>query len=375
MGGAASVLGESASNLHYRYGEVTDVPGDKADEDPVSAAWIGTRLDMPPKPFSLENYFELLDIVGTGMLGKVRLIRHKRSSLYYVLKSIKKKEVIVKKMTLQLEAERDAMVQMTAVRHPFTVRYFGSLATSSHVHFLMEYVPGGELFHRLHTVGRLSNDEAKFYATELIIFIEGCHENGYMYRDLKPENVLLDAGGHIKVVDFGFVKRLRGPSDRTSSSVGTPQYLAPEQLTLSHQARNYSRVVDWWAFACVVYEMVSGSPPFTTRRNGSHFELYTRILSGKIYWPRYMQSSLKDLLRQMLQPDPAKRLSDAADIKKHVWFENVDWDVVPLRQVAAPYVPRLACAGDTTNFDEYPSSCEETPPLDNDPSRQEFRNF
>ncbi|KUF94128.1 Polypeptide N-acetylgalactosaminyltransferase 2 [Phytophthora nicotianae] len=330
MGGAASV--DCASNSNYRYGEAPEVQGDKVNDD---TSWIGTKLDMPPKPFSVENYFELLDIVGTGMLGKVRLVRHKRSSLYYVLKSVKKKDVIAKKMIPQLEAERDAMEQMTAIRHPFSVLFFGSLATSSHVHFLLEYIPGGELFHRIHAVGRLSNDEAKFYATELVVFIEACHTNHFMYRDLKPENILLDASGHLKIVDFGFVKRLHSPNERTSSSVGTPEYLAPEQLTVSHQARNYSRIVDWWAFACVVYEMVIGSPPFTSRKNESHFELYTRILSGKIYWPRFMQSTLKDLLRNMLQSDPGKRLSEVDAIKQHAWFENVDWDAVPLKQVPA----------------------------------------
>ncbi|KAG3007386.1 hypothetical protein PC119_g14599 [Phytophthora cactorum] len=160
MGGAASV--DCTSNSNYRYGETPEV---QASDD---TSWIGTKLDMPLKPFSVENYFELLDIVGTGMLGKVRLVRHRRSSLYYILKSVKKKDVIVKRMIPQLEAERDAMAQMTAIRHPFSVQFFGSLATSSHVHFLLEYVPGGELFHRLHAVGRLSNDEAKFYATELV---------------------------------------------------------------------------------------------------------------------------------------------------------------------------------------------------------------
>lgn len=370
MGGAASI--DSASSCPYRYGESTDVQSDTSGGD---VPWIGTKLDMPPKPFSVENYFELLDIVGTGMLGKVRLVRHKRSGLYYILKSVKKKEVIVKKMIPQLEAERDAMEKMTSIRHPFTVKFFGSLATSSHVHFLMEYAPGGELFHRLHAVGRLSNDEAKFYATELLIFIECCHENGLMYRDLKPENILLDASGHVKVVDFGFVKQLRNPNERTSSSVGTPQYLAPEQLTLSRQARNYTRIVDWWAFACVVYELVSGSPPFTSQKNESHFELYNRILSGKIYWPRYMQSTLKDLLRSMLQCDPGKRLSEVSAIKQHVWFENVNWESVPQRQVPAPFIPSITCVGDKTNFDDYPSSSEETPPFDNDAARREFRNF
>ncbi|RLN60186.1 hypothetical protein BBJ29_001430 [Phytophthora kernoviae] len=342
----------------------------------MMTSWIGTELDMPLKPFSLENYFELLDIVGTGMLGKVRVVRHKRTSFYYALKSIKKKDVLDKKMTPRLEAERDAMEKMVEIQHPFAAQFFGSLATTSHVHFLMEYVPGGELFHRLTTVGRFPNDEAKFYATELVVFIEACHANGFMYRDLKPENILLDAGGHIKVVDFGFVKWVRKPNDRTASSVGTPQYMAPEQLTLSNKARSYSRVVDWWAFACVLYEMVNGSPPFATNHDSdSHYALYTRILSGKIYWPRHLQAPLKDLLRKMLLPDPAKRLSDVESIKNHAWFEGVDWSIVPLCQVIAPHPPTLNCAGDTNNFDDYPSSTEETLPLDNDTARYDFRTF
>ncbi|POM80028.1 AGC/PKA protein Kinase [Phytophthora palmivora] len=121
--------------------------------------------------------------------------------------------------------------------------------------------------------------------------------------------------------------------------------------------------------------MVSGSPPFALRKNESEFELYNRILAGKIYWPRYMQSALKDLLRSMLQSDPGKRLSEVSAIKEHMWFETVDWDVVPLRQVTAPFIPTLNCPGDTSNFDDYPSSSEETPPLDNDASRHDFRNF
>ncbi|KAG7401142.1 hypothetical protein PHYBOEH_002700 [Phytophthora boehmeriae] len=244
----------------------------------MAASWIGKELDLPLKPFSLETYFEVLDIVGTGMLGKVRVIRHKRTSLYYAIKSIKKKDVLDRKMTGHLEAERDW---------------------------------------------------------------------------------------------------LRKPNDRTSSSVGTPQYLAPEQLTLSNKARSYSRVVDWWAFACVLYEMVNGSPPFTTNQDGgdSHYALYTRILSGKIYWPRHLQAPLKDLLRQMLLPDPAKRLSNVESIKKHAWFEGVDWTIVPLCQVVAPHPPTLSCAGDTDNFDDYPSSTEETLPLDDDMNRYDFCTF
>ncbi|KAF1793115.1 Protein kinase-like domain [Phytophthora cactorum] len=274
---------------------IGETPEVQASDD---TSWIGTKLDMPLKPFSV---------------GKLlRAARHRRHR----------------------HARKGASGSTQALEpllHPQVGQeegcdLLGSLATSSHVHFLLEYVPGGELFHRLHAVGRLSNDEAKFYATELVVFIEACHTNGFMYRDLKPENILLDAGGHLKVVDFGFAKRLRSPSDRTSSSVGTPEYLAPSSSRQNLLAPVHAKHVE-------------------------------------------------DLLRSMLQCDPSKRLSEVDTIKQHAWFENVDWDAVPLRQVTAPFVPTLACAGDTTNFDDYPSSSEETPPLDNDASRQEFLNF
>lgn len=374
MGSSTSMLvptnGGDAST--YRFGDVLSAIESDSESSLATAAynkelctWLGTNLELPPKPFSLESYFDVHAVVGTGMLGKVRLVQLKRTKKFYAMKSMRKREVVGHKMVKQVEREREALLRLTDVGQPFMARFFGSLQTSAHVHLFMEYVPGGELFRRLHQVGHFSSDEAKFYAAELLVFLEACHENGFMYRDLKPENILVDVDGHLKVVDFGFIKMIVDVDDRAGSSVGTPQYLAPEQLTPSRDRRSYTCAVDWWAFACVVYEMVNGSPPFAQGRQDSPFELYNRILDGKVSYPRRMHPALRDLLKKMLAPDPAKRLADVATIKRHQWFEDVDWDAVARRQVAAPFVPVLRGQGDVSHFDEYPSSFGEAKSPDN----------
>lgn len=377
MGAGASFFGHSSA-AGYRFGLVAKECGSSSDGDPNypqnAVVWVGKTLDMPQKPFSLDTFFQFHAVVGTGMLGKVRLIQHRKTKKYYALKSLKKKDVLAMKMLPQLEREKEAMVQLTKLNHPFIARYFGSLQTTCHVHLLLEYVPGGELFHRLHEVGRFSNDEAKFYATELVVFIEFCHANGYMYRDLKPENVLLDGHGHIKVVDLGFIKKFANEDDRASTCVGTSQYLAPEQLTNSLEKRSYTKSVDWWALACVIYEMVNGQTPFVRDKDDSPFELYTRIVKGQVSWPSRMHPSLKDLLKKMLVPDASKRLSDVDGIKQHPWFNHVDWHDVVQCEIQPPHIPALPKEGDHSNFDDYPNSSEETKSPGNTFAK-EFRNF
>lgn len=386
MGSGASTFGHSSSS-NYRFGQVTKDKSNSQDsgQDQTSIghlssnsvtklAWIGKTLEMPPKPFSLDSYFQFHAVVGTGMMGKVRLVQHRKTKKFYALKSLKKKEILAMKLLQQLETEREALLSLTKLSHPFLARYFGSLQTTCHVHFLIEYVPGGELFHRLHAVGRFTNDEAKFYATELLLFIEFCHRNGYMYRDLKPENIMLDGHGHVKVVDFGFAKKIANASDRTSTCVGTPQYLAPEQLTNSLEKRSYSKAVDWWAWACVIYEMVNGTTPFFRNKDDAPFELYTRIVKGQVPWPSRMHQSLKDLLRKMLIPDVSKRLCDIEAIKQHAWFSQVDWQEVEACDLEPPYVPHVHKEGDHSNFDEYPNSAEETKSPESTFAK-EFRHF
>ncbi|KAJ0395719.1 hypothetical protein P43SY_006367 [Pythium insidiosum] len=388
MGGGLSTGGHGRSSYRYGVGG-----GHPADADPpegereVGAGagapllWIGQRLELPPKPFNLATHFKLHCVLGTGMLGRVRLVQHLKSRQFFALKSMKKADIVAHDMLRHVDAERQAFQRLTKLQHPFLAKFFGSFQTPNHVHLVLEYVPGGELFRRLHQVGRFSNDETKFYATELVAFVESCHQQRYMYRDLKPENVLLDADGHIKVVDLGFVRRFEQRSERCSTDVGTPQYLAPEQLTQSRDKRHYTCVVDWWALACMVFEMMAGKTPFAQEsKHDSPFELYTRILQGKIQWPRGMSSTLRDLLRRMLEPELGARLCDADAIKAHAWFSDVDWQDVQRRDVPAPFRPRLGHDGDRSHFDDIVDA--NTNELENgngkgatDAFALEFRNF
>lgn len=368
MGGSAS------TGSKYAYGNTSHLNPDGG------LAWIGKTLDLPPKPFAVDAHFELGVVLGTGMLGCVRLVQHKKTKKYYALKSMKKSDVIKENMARHIENERDAFVKLTKLQHPFLAKYFGSLQSPAHVHLFLEYVPGGELLRHLHRQPqhRFSIEEAKFYATELVTFVTFMHTQNVMYRDLKPENVLLDAEGHIKVIDLGFVRSFVDLNERCLTSVGTPQYLAPEQLTQSREKRGYTSIVDWWALACMIFEMVSGRTPFNggSKESDSPFEVYTRIVQGKIQWPRVIPSSLKDLLQCMLSPDITVRLCDPGLIQQHVWFKNVDWTEVPRKEIDPPIRPMISeSEGDHSNFDSDVRKDKETFGVGKGTPMPEFHNF
>jgi len=295
------------------------------------------------------DLFEVGDTLGTGTFGRVRLIvyHHNKKVVYFALKILNKSEIIRLKQVEHIKAEKRIL---QSISHPFIVNLYASFQDERHVYMLMEYVIGGELFSQLRKVGRFSNDTARFYAAEIILAIEYLHSKNIVYRDMKPENLLIDREGHIKITDFGFAKVVE---DRTWTLCGTPEYLAPEII----QSKGHGKGVDWWALGILIYEMLAGYPPFYDE---NPFGIYQKILAGKIEFPNHFDVNAKDLVKKLLSADRTKRFgclkAGAADIKQHKWFKGIDWDRLFARKVKPPFIPAYKAPNDTSNFDKYPDS-------------------
>ncbi len=235
---------------------------------------------------------------------------------------------------------------------------------------LEDFVAGGELFSHLRRAGRFANDVAKFYAAQISLSLEYLHSMNIIYRDLKPENLLLDERGNIRITDFGFAKKVE---DRTWTLCGTPEYLAPEII----QSKGHGKAVDWWALGILIFEMLAGYPPFF---DDNPFGIYEKILACKLSFPSHFDPDAKDLIRRLLTPDISKRLGNlragAEDVKNHQWFASINWQKIHERQVPAPIVPVLAHPGDTRNFEVYPEISEtELRGSSVDPFRHMFVDF
>ncbi|ORX61952.1 Pkinase-domain-containing protein [Hesseltinella vesiculosa] len=293
--------------------------------------------------FTLDD-FDITDILGTGTFGRVSLAKFKTTNKYYAIKVLKKSEVVRLKQVEHIKSEKQILA---TVRFPFIVNLFCTFQDEQHLHMLLEYVVGGELFTHLRRAGRFTNDMTRFYASEIVLAIEYLHSKNIIYRDLKPENLLLDHQGHIKITDFGFAKTI---DDRTWTLCGTPEYLAPEII----QSKGHGKAVDWWSLGILIFEMLAGHPPFY---DNSSFGIYEKILAGKVQFPAHFDPLVKDLLKRLLVGDRTKRLGNlkagAEDIKRHKWFRGVDWIGLLDKTVRAPIVPLFEHQGDTTNFEKY----------------------
>ncbi|CAD8063725.1 unnamed protein product [Paramecium primaurelia] len=297
--------------------------------------------------------FEILSTLGTGTFGRVRQAKIKGDpeNKVYALKILKKTEVVRLNQVEHIKSEKDIL---TFIEHPFIVKMKTSFQDQFYIYMLFEYIQGGELFSRLRKEGRFANDVCLFYATEILTAIIYMHKMQIVYRDLKPENLLIAKDGHVKITDFGFAKKIG--NGKTYTLCGTPEYLAPEIIKGSKVG--YGKSVDLWAYGILLFEMLSGYPPFY---DNEPIGIYKKILSGLIEFPKFFDNKVKDLIRKLLNPDIQNRLGfndNGESIKKHKWYRGVDWTRVENRQIPPPWVPYLRSEDDVFWFEKYPDSTD-----------------
>ncbi|MEW5320291.1 MAG: hypothetical protein WDW38_011373 [Sanguina aurantia] len=317
----------------------------------------GNGLDFQKTKVRFSD-LELHRIVGTGQFGLVRIVRNSKNSDVYALKVMHKAPIVESKQIEHVINERRILEE---ANHPFCVKLMGAYQDKQELYLLQEWVAGGELFHHLDLEGAFDEPTAMFYAANVLMALEFLHNKGIVYRDLKPENLLLDTQGYIKMADFGFAKYIGG--DKTYTICGTPDYQAPEVI----MRRGTTKAADYWALGVLIFEMLVGDPPFKSL-TGDPWDTFRRTLSGRFYVPNFISDKAADLIFKLLQVNPEKRLGSdprhgADEIKNHPWFARLDWAAVQAKKLPAPIKPRIRNPLDTSNFDNFDNVDIEPPPI------------
>ncbi|OKL56302.1 Serine/threonine-protein kinase nrc-2 [Talaromyces atroroseus] len=319
--------------------------------------------------------FDKIKLIGKGDVGKVYLVREKKSNRLYAMKVLSKKEMIKRNKIKRALAEQEILATSN---HPFIVTLYHSFQSEDFLYLCMEYCSGGEFFRALQTrPGKcIPEDDARFYAAEVTAALEYLHLMGFIYRDLKPENILLHQSGHIMLSDFDLSKQSgpggaptmilgrngNGPSSlptidtksciadfRTNSFVGTEEYIAPEVI----QGCGHTSAVDWWTLGILIYEMLYGTTPFKGKNRTTTF---SNILRNEVPFPEHggaqqISNLCKGIIRKLLIKDETKRLgarAGASDVKTHPFFRQTSWALI--RHMKPPMIPHQGRGIDTINF-------------------------
>ena len=250
----------------------------------------------------------------------------------FAMKVLRKERIMGQNLLKYAIAERNVL---SLSNHPFIVKLNFAFQTSTKLFLILEYCPNGDLAKHLLFEKRFSEERAKFYICEVLLALENLHQRDIIFRDLKPDNVVLDSEGHCKLTDFGLSKEGINENQITNSFCGSIAYLAPEML----KKQGHGKAVDWYLLGVLLYEMLVGITPFFTNRKE---DIFHNIEFGELKIPEFIREDTASLLRGLLQKDPWKRLGggikDAMEIKQHPYFKDVNWDDVYNKRIRPPPV-------------------------------------
>lgn len=300
---------------------------------------IGDKMDAVCKLEDLET----IGILGKGAFGVVSLVVDPKTNKSYALKAIRKAQIVELGQQSHIINEKRVMEKMN---NPFLVNLRGTYKDKYKVYFLLDVCLGGELFTILRRRRYFNEATSKFYAGCVVEAFDYMHSRRIIYRDLKPENLVLDDAGYLKVTDFGFAKVVK---DKTFTLCGTPDYLAPEIVT----GQGHGKGVDWWTLGILIYEMLASFPPFF---DDEPIETYRKIIKCRLKFPRYFSHEAKELIKSLLRAKPTKRLGvlrgGANNIRQHSWFQDFDWPKLTAFELKPPITVSVKNVRDISNFDK-----------------------
>mmetsp|Transcript_26555 Transcript_26555/g.37411 ORF Transcript_26555/g.37411 Transcript_26555/m.37411 type:complete len:859 (-) Transcript_26555:119-2695(-) len=325
----------------------TAVDSSNKEEETTKDENDSSQEQQPKERFVTPKDFELLKVIGIGSFGKVLQVRNKKSQKIAAMKVISKR-LLKKKVSYveNVQAEKDIL---TKVRHPFVVTMHCSFQTKEKLFIIMDFLAGGELFLRLGREGIFLEKTAAFYLGEITLALEHLHAHGILHRDLKPENILLGADGHACLTDFGLAKDFSdsmegggfGDEDNKARTVcGTQEYMAPEMVA----RKGYGRAADFWSMGCIAYEMMSGKPPFESRKGAK--DLFRKIMQERVRMPDGASASACKLLKGLLNRNVQARWGAAkstmfdvggvAGLKQCDFFKGLDWEKLEMKEIDPP---------------------------------------
>lgn len=340
----------SVGHLDHRTGISYEV---KLDEPFENTAPENTSVVKP----SIKD-FKPIRVLGKGSFGKVILVKHKTTGKLYAQKQLQKASMIVN--TKNYERTLTERTILEKVSHPNIVKLYYALQDFDKVYLMLEYLEGGELFYHLRQEHIMSEKIACYYTGEMILALRHLHNNaGVIYRDLKPENCMLNRRGHLVLTDFGLSK----VSDKCDSLDGTAQYIAPEVI----KGEEYDAKCDWWSLGAVVYDLITGNPPFTGNNNK---RIMDKVVKNKVTYPIYISQFAREFLQKLLQKSVDKRhnIDDDKTFKElqgYSFFRYINWDhLINQRDdlLPPPIVPLIIDPEMAENFDEEFTNMEITPP-------------
>ncbi|EAY15387.1 AGC family protein kinase [Trichomonas vaginalis G3] len=283
--------------------------------------------------------FDVISVLGRGFYGKVMLCHKKNTNDIFAIKTVHKNRLVSAKKVHTIFTERNVLMK---AQHPFIVSLKFAFQTDTKVYLGLEYAPGGELFYHLQKFGSFPIDDVRIYIAEMALALDFLHKHGVIYRDIKPENILLDAQGHVKLTDFGLAKDLTDESS-TTTFCGTFEYMAPEVVARS----SYGPAIDWWALGILTYELLNGHSPF---QSDNRALLFMSIRTQPPKFPARTDRNTIDFISNLLNKDPELRYG-MDQIRTHPFFNGMNFDDVLEKKYKPSFVPTIPNDVAALNFD------------------------